>query len=142
MVTRPPVLIAVSTPWASRRIAEPAAALVGRLGLSALIVHVVQQREEDEHESQAKQRGEQTLTILSRALTDAGVECESLMLFSDHVVRALINTADERGCRMLVVGASDRGRLYRAIGRDVPTRLLRRSEVPVLTCPTAWSGVL
>ena len=51
------MLIAVSSPWASEKLAEPIADMARRLDATAVVAHVAQLQDEDEHESDATQRG-------------------------------------------------------------------------------------
>ena len=134
------MLIAVSSPWASEKLAEPIADLAHRLDAAAVVAHVAQLQEEDEHESDATQRGEQTLKLLTEGLRQAGVEAEGVMLFSDDTAKAILNTARARHCTMIVLGLTGRGVLKRLIAGDVPGNLIRQTDLPVLLCPANWSG--
>lgn len=136
------ILIAVSSPWASEKLLAPVADLALRLEADALVVHVAQAREEDEHESDARARGEQTLDVLTTGLREVGVEAEGVLLFSNNVAPAIINTASARDCTLIVTGRSGQGRLKRLMGGDVPTQLTRQSEAPVLVCPADWTGTV
>ncbi len=93
------MLIAVSSPWASEKLAEPIADMAKRLDASAVVAHVAQLQDEDEHESDATQRGEETLKLLTQTLKTANVEVESVMLFSDDVAKAIL-----RGIRVTPEG--------------------------------------
>jgi nucleotide-binding universal stress UspA family protein len=63
-----------------------------------------------------------------------GVDAEAVLL-AQRPVDALIQLADERGARMIVVGASGEGPIAGAILGSVPYKLLHRSHVPVLVVP-------
>jgi nucleotide-binding universal stress UspA family protein len=136
------ILVAVSTPWASRKLAEALADLGRRLRAEVLVAHVAQQREEDEHESEARQRGEQTLEMFVGALQEQEVTAESVMLFSDDPSKAIVKTARERACSLIVLGLTRKGLLRRMLTADVPGKVLASSDLPVLMCPVDWSGVL
>src|SRR5690606_17102483 len=82
-LTKSRLLIAVSSPWAAEKLTAPVADLARRLDAEAIVAHVAQLQDEDEHESDARQRGEQTLKLLADGLKQAGVTVEGLMLFSD-----------------------------------------------------------
>jgi nucleotide-binding universal stress UspA family protein len=134
------MLVAVSSPWASERLARPITGLAQRLGAEAVIAHVATLQDEDEQESDATQRGEQTLKVLSESLQEAGVTTEGIMLFSDDTPKALMNTAHARGCTFIVLGLTSRGMLRRLIAGDVPGNIIRQADLPVLLCPSSWSG--
>lgn len=134
------LLVAVSSPWASQKLATPIADLAKRLDAEAVVAHVAQLRDEDEHESDATQRGEQTLRLITDQLNDAGVKAEGVMLFSDDVPKALIGTAKARGCTLIVLGLTGKGVLKRLIAGDVPSNIIRQADMPVLLYPANWSG--
>ncbi|MFP4144283.1 MAG: universal stress protein [Phycisphaeraceae bacterium] len=141
-MSRSRLLIAVSSPWASEKLVRPMADMAHRLGAEVVVAHVAQLQEEDEHESDATQRGEQTLKLLTDGLRDQGIEAEGVMLFSDDTAKAILNTARARQCTMIILGLTGRGVLKRLIAGDVPTNLIRQTELPVLLCPANWSGMV
>ncbi len=136
------LLVAVSSPWASEKLAQPIADLARRLDAQTIVAHVAQMQDQDEHESDARQRGEQTLSALTHSLREAGIEAEGVMLFANDIARAILNTARARDCTMIVLGLSGKGVLKRLIAGDVPGNLIRQADLPVLLCPANWSGTL
>ena len=136
------MLIAVSSPWASEKLAEPIADMARRLDATAVVAHVAQQQDEDEHETDATQRGEETLNLLTKTLAAAGVNVESVMLFSDDVAKAILNTAHAKQCTFIVLGLTGKGVLKRLIAGDVPANIVRQADMPVLLCPANWNGSL
>jgi len=136
------MLVAVSSPWASEKLAEPIRDLAARLGSEVVVAHVATLHEEDEHESDATQRGEQTLKLMTDGLREAGLEAEGVMLFSDDTSKAILNTARARQCTMIVLGLTGKGVLKRLIAGDVPANLIRQTDLPVLLCPANWDGVV
>ena len=134
------ILIAVSSPWASQKLSSPIADLAKRLNAEALVAHVAQLQDEDESESDAKQRGDQTLQVMIDELQTAGVTAEGLMLFTDDVAKALLNTAKARNCTLIVLGLTGKGVLKRLIAGDVPANIIRQADLPVLLCPANWVG--
>ncbi len=135
-------MVAVSSPWASQKLAEPIADLIRRLDAEAVVAHVAQLQDDDEHESDAKQRGEQTLTTLVQNLREAGVEAEGLMLFADDVAKAILNTAKARDCSMIALGLTGKGIFKRLIAGDVPSDIIRLADLPVLLIPANWTGMI
>lgn len=140
-MTKSRLLIAVSSPWAAEKLTAPVADLARRLDAEAIVAHVAQLQDEDEHESDARQRGEQTLKLLADGLKQAGVTVEGLMLFSDDVAKAILNTAKARQCTMIILGLTGKGVLKRLIAGDVPANIVRQADLPVLLCPANWSGM-
>ena len=136
------MLVAVSSPWASEKLAAPIADLARRLDAETIIAHVAEIQDEDEHESDATQRGEQTLKLLTQGLREAGIAAESVMLLSDDTAKAILNTARARQCTLIVLGLTGRGVFRRLIAGDVPSNLIRQTDLPVLLCPANWSGTI
>ena len=136
------MLVAVSSPWASEKLAGPIADLADRLGAEVLVSHVTTLQDEDEHESDATQRGEQTLKLIVDELRAAGVSTEGVMLFSDDTAKAILNTAKARDCTMIVLGLTGKGVLKRLIAGDVPANIIRQADMPVLLCPANWNGTI
>ena len=136
------MLVAVSSPWASEKLTAPIADLARRLDAETIIAHVAEIQDEDEHESDATQRGEQTLKLLTQSLREAGIAAESVMLLSDDTAKAILNTARARQCTVIVLGLTGRGVFKRLIAGDVPSNLIRQTDLPVLLCPANWSGTI
>lgn len=142
VVSHSKLLVAVSSPWASEKLLEPITDLARRLEAAVVIAHVAQLQEEDDEESDATRRGEQTLKLLTDHLRDQGIDAEGVMLFSDDVSKAILNTAKARDCTMIVLGLTGKGVLKRLIVGDVPGNLIRQTERPVLLFPANWSGII
>ncbi len=136
------MLVAVSSPWASEKLVKPIADLATRLDAVTLVAHVATLHDDDEVESDATERGEQTLKTLVDGLKDAGIEAEGVMLFSDDTPKAILNTARQKNCTMIVLGLTGKGVLKRLIAGDVPANLIRQTDLPVLLCPANWSGTI
>src|SRR5690242_18373473 len=76
------ILVAVSSPWASERAAEPIADLARRLGAEVLVVHVSrpsggQLREQEQAD------GESAIRLLRDRLLEKNVPVQDLLTFSD-----------------------------------------------------------
>ncbi len=136
------MLVAVSSPWASEKLTAPLLDLAKRLGASVVVAHVAQQQEGDEAESDAAKRGQQTLRLLCDALSNAGIEAESVMLYADDIAKAILNTAHARNCTLVVLGLTQKGALQRLLGGDVPSHFIKQADLPVLLCPAAWNGTV
>ena len=132
----------VSSPWASEKFAGPIIDLAQRLEADVIIAHVAQLQEEDEHESDAKQRGEQTLKLLADSLQEAGIDVEGVMLFSDDIPKALLKTARARGCTLIVLGLTGKSMFKRLIVGDVPGNVTRQTDIPVLLFPPNATGTV
>ena len=139
-MSRSRILVAVSSPWASQKLTEPLVDIARRLEAETVVAHVAKLQEEDENEADAKNRGEQTLRMLTQAMLDAQIEAQGVMLFSDDVAKAIVNTAKARQCSLIVLGLTGKGMLKRLIGGDVPSNIIHQTDIPVMLIPSTWSG--
>lgn len=139
-MARTRILAAVSSPWASENLIEPLADLATRLEAEVLIAHVARLKSEDASELDAADRADRTLGILAAGLEERGVAVDRVMLFARWTARAILQTAHERECDMIVVGITAMSRWRRWFATDVAGTLSRSSDLPVLLYPPGWSG--
>src|SRR5947199_1319041 len=97
------ILVAISSPWASEKVANSVAGLAKRIGAEVLVVHVSrpsggQMREQEQAD------GESAINVLREKLESRGVIVQTLLMFSDDIARAILNTANERGVTLIVLG--------------------------------------
>ena len=135
------ILVAVSSPWASERIAEPLAGLAKRLGAEVLVVHVSrpsggQMREQEQAD------GEAAIRFLSDKLQEKSVVVQDLLMFSDDIARAILNTAVERGVTMIVLGLTGKNVFARLLAGNVPVELIKNTRIPVLILPPDWNRTI
>lgn len=131
------ILVAVSSPWASERVVEPVADLAKRLGAEVLVVHVSrpsggQMREQEQAD------GEAAVRLLSGRLQERGVLVQTLLMFSDDIARAVINTAVEREITLIVLGLTGKNIFARLLAGNVPVELIKNTRIPVLLLPPDW----
>lgn len=136
------ILVAVSTPWASEKLCESIRDLADRLSASVVVAHVAQTQDEDTSETEARERGEQTLATLAGKLTESHVAVEGVLLFGDDIARAILNAAAAHDVTMIALGASGKGRVARLLAGDIPQQVMRSSELPVLVFPPDWAGTI
>lgn len=140
METNSRILVAVSSAWASEKMAGPILDLARRLNAAVLVAHVARASEQDDTTSDTRQRGEQVLTTLVDYLTEGNIQAEPLLLFGDDIARAVLNAAEAHDATMIVLGLTNRGRVARFLAGDIPIQLTRSANIPVLLCPSDWSG--
>src|SRR6476620_6992454 len=97
------ILIAVSSPQASLKVTEPIAALARAMGAEVLVVHVSrpsggQTREQEQAD------GEAAVRLLSDRLSERNIPVQTLLMFSDDIARAVLNTAAERDVTLIALG--------------------------------------
>ena len=132
-------MVAVSSPWASERIAEPLGDMAKRLGAEVLVVHVSrpsggQMREQEQAD------GESAISMLRQKLEEKGVNVQTLLMFSDDIARAILNTAVERQVTLIVLGLTGKNVFARLLAGNVPVELIKNTKVPVLLFPPDHKG--
>lgn len=128
------ILVAVSSALAAQRVVEPLADLARRLSAEVLAVHVSrpsggQMREQEQAD------GETAIRLLSDGLSARNVPTQTLLMFSDDVARAIINTANEHRITLIVLGLTGKNVFARLIAGNVPVELIKNTRVPVLLLP-------
>src|SRR3954471_23697866 len=96
------ILIAVSSPWAAQKVVDPVADLAKRLGAEVLVVHVSRPSGGQMRE-QEQANGEAAIHLLREKLQERGLNVQELLMFSDDIARAVINTAVERDVTLIVL---------------------------------------
>ena len=132
------ILVAVSSPWASERMVEPLGDMAKRLGAEVLVVHVSrpsggQMREQEQAD------GEAAISFLRERLQDRGLVVQDLLMFSDDIARAILNTALEREATLIVLGLTGKNVFARPLAGNVPVELIKNTKIPVLILPPDWS---
>jgi nucleotide-binding universal stress UspA family protein len=135
------ILVAVSSPFAAQRLVEPVADLAKRMGAETLVVHVSrpsggQLREQEQADGQAAVR------LLSEKLQEHGLTVQTLLMFSDDIARAILNTASESQASLIVLGLTGKNIFARLLAGNVPVELLKATRTPVLLLPPDWGKPL
>jgi len=133
------ILIAVSSPWAAQKVVEPLADLAKRISAEVLVVHVSrpsggQMREQEQAD------GEAAITLLREKLQEKNITVQTLLMFSDDIARAILNTAAEREVTLIVLGLTGKNVFARLLAGNVPVELIKNTKVPVLLLPPDFSG--
>jgi nucleotide-binding universal stress UspA family protein len=88
-----------------------------------------------EHEEAIEELGEKVLASARAYAAEKGVEIEA-QLVAKRAAEALIEAAEQRDARMIVVGSFGDPPLKGVILGSTPNKLLHLSERPVLVVPT------
>jgi nucleotide-binding universal stress UspA family protein len=134
------ILIAVSSPWAAQKVLDPLADLAKRLSAEVLVVHVSrpsggQMREQEQAD------GEAAITLLREKLQEKQITVQTLLMFSDDIARAVLNTAAEREVTLIVLGLTGKNVFARLLAGNVPVELIKNTKIPVLLLPPDFAGV-
>ena len=132
------ILVAVSSPYAARKVADPLADLARRLSAEVLVVHVSrpsggQMREQEQAD------GEAAIRLLREHLQEQNVVVQDLLMFSDDIARAILNTAVEREVTMIVLGLTGKNVFARLLAGNVPVELIKNTPIPVLILPPDYN---
>ena len=135
------ILIAVSSPWAAQKVVEPVADLARRLAAEVLVVHVSrpsggQMREQEQAD------GEAAIRLLREKLQERNVVVQDLLMFSDDIARAVLNTAAEREVTLIVLGLTGKNVFARLLAGNVPVELIKNTKIPVLLFTPDHKGVI
>ena len=135
------ILIAVSSPWAAEKVVDPIADMAKRLGAEVLVVHVSrpsggQMREQEQAD------GEQAISLLRAKLQDRHIAVQTLLMFSDDIARAILNTAAEREVTVIVLGLTGKNVFARLLAGNVPVELIKNTKIPVLLLPPDFAGTI
>ena len=132
------ILIAVSSPWAAEKVLEPLADLAKRLAAEVLVVHVSRPSGGQLRE-QEQATGEEAIRLLRDKLQARNIAVQDLLMFSDDIARAILNTAIERDVSLIVLGLTGKNVFARLLAGNVPVELIKNTRVPVLILPPDWS---
>lgn len=135
------ILVAVSSPWAAEKLADSVTDMATRLGAEVLVVHVSrpsggQLREQEQAD------GEAAIRLLRDRLQQKSVAVQDLLMFSDDIARAILNTAVEREVSLIVLGLTGKNVFARLLAGNVPVELIRNTKVPVLILPPDYSKTI
>ena len=135
------LLVAVSSLEAAARLVAPVADLARRLAAEVLIVHV-KKPAADKQPGLVPDRSDAAAELGDRIGRGGDVTVRTLLMFSDDVARAILDTAAEQKVTMILLGLTGKGVLQRFFDGNVPMALLRETTLPVLLLPPDFGGTL
>jgi nucleotide-binding universal stress UspA family protein len=135
------LMVAVSSPWAAEKVLETVADMARRLDAEVLVVHVSrpsggQMREQEQAD------GESAIRFMREKLQARGVAVQDLLMFSDDIARAVLNTAVERDVSMIILGLTGKNVFARLLAGNVPVELIKNTRIPVLILPPDWNRTI
>lgn len=111
--------------------------LAKEVGAKVTVLTVEAFNDYDASEARVKQAREHAASILSGIANEAkaaGVTCEPLQVIQPDPCMAIVNTAKEEGCDLIVIASHGRSGIAAAILGSVTARVLTRTVIPVLVC--------
>ncbi|MGD1276617.1 MAG: universal stress protein [Tepidisphaeraceae bacterium] len=135
------ILVAVSSPYAAEKVVTAVADLAKRLAAEVLVVHVSrpsggQMRQQEQAE------GEAAVSLLRSKLQQLDVPVQTLLMFSEDIARAILNTAAEHQISLIVLGLTGKNIFARLLAGNVPVELIKNTKIPVLLLPPEGPGAL
>lgn len=135
------ILVAVSSPWAAEKVVNPVSELAKRLVAEVLVVHV-SRPSGGQMRDQEQADGEAAIRFMREKLQERSVAVQTLLLFSDDIARAVLNTAVEREVTLIVLGLTGKNIFARLLAGNVPVELIKNTKIPVLLLPPDWHGTI
>ena len=111
--------------------------LAKEVGAKVTVLTVEAFNVDDASESRVKQAQEHAASILIGIANEAkaaGVKCETLQVIQRDPEMAIVNTAKEIGCDLIVIASHGRSGIAAALLGSVTARVLTRTVIPVLVC--------
>ena len=114
-------------------------ALAKRIGAKVTILTVLPpdmitaDREVDEIRKASKQKhAEEVLGAVATQTQTAGVACETIQVEHEHPYQAIINTADSKGCDLIVMASHGRRGISAIVLGSETVKVLTHCKIPVL----------
>jgi len=90
-------------------------------------------REVDEIRKASKQKhAEEVLGAVATQTQTAGVACETIQVEHEHPYQAIINTADSKGCDLIVMASHGRRGISAIVLGSETVKVLTHCKIPVL----------
>jgi nucleotide-binding universal stress UspA family protein len=87
-----------------------------------------------EYAEQAKAHAAKVLDGVASEAKAAGVACETVQITHDHPYEAIVATAKEKGCDLIVMASHGRAGIAAVVLGSVTTKVLTHTKIPVLVC--------
>ena len=88
---------------------------------------------EEKIQEEAQQNAARFLEFVKTSAAAANVPCDAVVTTNVHPYDAIVNTANERGCDLIVMTARYRKGLVALLMGSEASRVLHRASIPVLT---------
>jgi nucleotide-binding universal stress UspA family protein len=87
-----------------------------------------------QHAEHIKQHAGKVLSHVAEAAKAVGVPCETVQLEHDHPYEAIITTAQDKGCDIIVMASHGRSGISAVLLGSVTNKVLTHTSIPVLVC--------
>ena len=86
------------------------------------------------HAEQIKKHAASVLNRVANAAKQAGVSCDTIQVENERPYKAIIATAADRGCDLIVMASHGRSGLSAVVLCSVTNKVLTHTKTPVLVC--------
>jgi nucleotide-binding universal stress UspA family protein len=90
--------------------------------------------EVDKHTEQIKKHAASVLNRVGNAAKQAGVPCDTIQMENAQPYQAIIATAEDRGCDLIVMASHGRSGISAVVLGSVTNKVLTHTKTPVLVC--------
>ena len=87
-----------------------------------------------QHAEQARRHAAGVLDRITDAANASGVPCETVQVEHDHPYQAIIATAKDKGCDLIVMASHGRSGISAILLGSVTNKVLTHTSIPVLVC--------
>ena len=87
-----------------------------------------------QHAEHVKQHAAKVLNRIADVAKAAGVPCDTVQLEDDQPYRAIIKTAEDKGCDLIVMASHGRSGISAVLLGSVTNKVLTHTNIPVLVC--------
>ncbi|AGK56536.1 UspA protein [Hyphomicrobium denitrificans 1NES1] len=88
----------------------------------------------EEYEKAVRSSAENILQSVSAVMAASGIPCETVHVKNQYPADGILDTAQARGCDLIVMGSHGRRGLSRLVLGSQANRVVTQSAVPVLIC--------
>lgn len=85
-----------------------------------------------EYEARAKLKADNTLSVCEQAANKAGVPCQTRFVTAEHPYEAIVRTAEDAGCDLIMMASHSRQGLKGLLLGSETQKVLAHSKTPVL----------
>ena len=86
------------------------------------------------YSEQIKRHATSVLNGAAEAAKQAGLSCDTIQVEHEFPFRAIINTAKDKSCDLIVMASHGRGGLSAVVLGSVTNKVLTHTNIPVLVC--------
>jgi nucleotide-binding universal stress UspA family protein len=87
-----------------------------------------------QHAEHVKQHAAKVLNHVADVAKTAGVPCDTIQLEDDQPYLAIIKTAEDKGCDLIIMASHGRSGISAVLLGSVTNKVLTHTNIPVLVC--------